>query len=346
MNRRVQILLFVFSAAVPACAGLFDGKSAAAGPRFSVDGMTGTVRGRMAGYVCSVNPKPDYLVVVRVECAGFTRHHVWDPADPWREMYVGRGGNFFLVPGTHTAKFVFFRPDPTDRRRMSKELRAETREFRVVPIGDEEALAQALERVARNLCANQRKTRARRAEFADAVRRARSADKTAAGRLDAYMFNYIRSRTTEFRDRLKAYAELAHTFEMQGRPEDALAALDFARQIYEAEKDVTFSGPDFQNWPIRHTPDTVDWPPPYLDGYVQFYQRRGDLAKAVEWLEKQPPFLYDQLKSAHRDAEQKKQCRDRAARIYRDIANVHVSLAFDWEAYDRWMRKAGELKPE
>ncbi len=97
---------------------------------------------------------------------------------------------------------------------------------------------------------------------------------------------------------------------------------------------------------MRYHADTYTLAPVHFMRFSEFYVRQSDLASAIPWQEKEAVFYFDQARHASLSAEDKKRCRNNGAGVYRAIAHLCILLEHGWDAYDKWMTKARQLRPE
>ena len=344
---RQSIIQIALLLALPSLAtgGLFDSNEKQK-PFVTLGAPPKEVRWATTGILVELEQEPEQLTVMRVSCGGYSRHFVYDPNDPWRPTVLRTyGTNLPLKPGEYELTLDVYIPRRDDRSAVQKKLASIKHAFRVFPISANDSSYDAEKDLAAALRGSKLRIRNAMDAYDAALRRARSgAEKNVA--LDQYMFNYISAQVDDFRKRVEEYADLASYYGSRGRDGDALAALEYANQIYESENGTTFDGPGFQAQPLRYHADKYTQTPVHFMRFSEFYVRQSDLASAIPWQEKEAQFHFDQARYAGHSAEDKKRCRSSGARAYRAIAHLCVLLEHDWDAYDKWMTKARQLRPE
>ena len=165
-------------------------------------------------------------------------------------------------------------------------------------------------------------------------------------------------RVAELFGRVRVYVELAEILERHLEPERALETLNFARRIFESERDRAADHPTRPGAQSLDVPRRLTVAPAYFDGLARFYVRRGDLKEALSWWEQEAKWYEIQLRRSDLDPRSPEQCRTpddpwsdksdcytKAARPYTSMAHACFLLTNDRSASEANFSKARSIRP-
>jgi tetratricopeptide (TPR) repeat protein len=274
-------------------------------------------------------------LVISIACFGTTHHIVVDPADPW--IHPGR-------PVEILDRYL--RPDKEGKHEVTAMVRE--RESRAVLLRatatvevsrtDEESVKDALNSARGYLVPRERSAWL----YYGFVRQEMKLGSKVYGTpkvQDKAAEDYLNACHTDLENRVLAYRNLAQLYESLLRPGDGLRALEKAEEIQEQEGSRLVTGTHLGAWPVTRQYGYFTRAPVHLLALARHHGRSGKLEECLARLDKVVEWYQLELRRTDLSEKDKVDARDQLASTYREIAHVHVLLAWDWKAYDENMAR-------
>jgi hypothetical protein len=163
------------------------------------------------------------------------------------------------------------------------------------------------------------------------------------GNSQAAARRYLGARARAFHERVNAYADLAGSYRVAGRPGDALRALQEAERIFESERTERSLGPFLDGFPMLYAPDEALESPKYFGAMAELLIMQGKLDEALRWCDRASEFQKTQMAAGHFDARGVARCREHLAAVQRQIAQFDFLCRGDLAAYEERLKRAAAI---
>ena len=161
----------------------------------------------------------------------------------------------------------------------------------------------------------------------------------------ALAVKWLAARSEWLQRRVEVLTEIAELYEYTGRPGDGLRALRRAEAIWNAESPEILHRAPAPAHPAKWIPNKFSSAPPHTLALANFYARRMEFDRAMEYLQAALTYMTEQqAKHPSLDEGDRRNCANHSSTLMTRIAELHYLLRRDRAGYDLWMTRAEKAR--